>query len=535
MPSPASPNPVANKVASFPAARLDGQAAASPHNGDVALHKVPSHDFFHRKSQELSMAHLVRHPRIHAFDNVEGRFGLESGYEAVRLLGRGGTGQTWLCRRRGTGEEVALKLQQRPLPKHTLDLTYNEVVIQAEVGWGSPHMCTLQEVMLTPTHLAMVLDYEAGGSCAEYVAAQIPKVARLELCVDEERARYMFRQLIAGVEYLHSLHVAHRDIKLDNSLMDGADPARVKLCDFQFAKYWGKPEYARMTTHLGTAVYMAPEVITNRQNHKSYNPVEADVWACGIWLVALLVGAFPFDNRPGVDDRTAEMQILHQEMSAPWHDSKFVRPYIGKLSPGCMDLLDRTLAVDPRRRISLGEISAHPWLAAPLAEPYAGAWEACVAAQRAARERMARLPHDPEAVMARNGRVFALVQEAGRGGDAGTSHERLATLPALPMVDAASMPHVVRVDMRPEAVRARAASARVRSLLDVDPDGEGAEGGEPAAAPAPPPRKFRDTAPGVATKTPPSTPLAGAEDGGSGAAKPSPFATTGGAEGAHAV
>lgn len=197
------------------------------------------------------MAHLVRHPRIHAFDNVEGRFGLESGYEAVRLLGRGGTGQTWLCRRRGTGEEVALKLQQRPLPKHTLDLTYNEVVIQAEVGWGSPHMCTLQEVMLTPTHLAMVLDYEAGGSCAEYVAAQIPKVARLELCVDEERARYMFRQLIAGVEYLHSLHVAHRDIKLDNSLMDGADPARVKLCDFQFAKYWGKPEYARMTTHLG--------------------------------------------------------------------------------------------------------------------------------------------------------------------------------------------------------------------------------------------------------------------------------------------
>lgn len=38
--------------------------------------------------------------------------------------------------------------------------------------------------------------------------------------------------------------------------------------------------------------------------------VEADVWACGIWLVALLVGAFPFDNRPGVDDITAELQIL---------------------------------------------------------------------------------------------------------------------------------------------------------------------------------------------------------------------------------
>jgi hypothetical protein len=38
--------------------------------------------------------------------------------------------------------------------------------------------------------------------------------------------------------------------------------------------------------------------------------VEVDVWAAGVWLVALLLGAFPFDNRPGVDDKMAEMQIL---------------------------------------------------------------------------------------------------------------------------------------------------------------------------------------------------------------------------------
>lgn len=436
------------------------------------------------------MAHLVRHPRIHAFDNSEGRFGLESGYEAIKLLGRGGTGQTWLCVERRSGRKVALKLQQRPLPKHTLDLTYNEIVIQAEVGWGSPHMCTLREVVLTPSHLALVLDYESGGSLAEYVAAQIPKVSRLELCVEEEEARFMYRQLIAGVEYLHSLHVAHRDIKLDNSLLGGDRPPRVKLCDFQFAKYWGKPEYARMTTHLGTAVYMAPEVITNRQNHRSYNPVEADVWACGIWLVALLVGAFPFDNRPGVDDRTAEMQILHQEMSGSWHDSKFVKPYIGHLSAGCMDLLDRTLAVDPRKRISLHEIARHPWLAAPLRAPYDAAWEACVAEQKAARERMAKLPHDPEAVMARNGRVFALVQEAGRPGGDGASHDRLAALPALPMVDPESMPHALRIDMRPEAVCARGHSARVQSLLDGPEDAE-----EAALEAAVLPNKFRDTAP----------------------------------------
>jgi len=61
-------------------------------------------------------------------------------------------------------------------------------------------------------HLAGVqaMDYEAGGSAAEYVAQQIPKVSRLELIVSEDMARLMFRQLIAGLEHLHDNHVAHR-------------------------------------------------------------------------------------------------------------------------------------------------------------------------------------------------------------------------------------------------------------------------------------------------------------------------------------
>ncbi|KDD71541.1 hypothetical protein H632_c4829p0, partial [Helicosporidium sp. ATCC 50920] len=173
---------------------------------------------------ELSMAHLVRHPRVQAFAPDEGRFGLESLFEPIKLLGRGGTGQTWLCRDRRSGRSVALKLQQRPLPCSTLELAYNEIVVQAEVGYGSPHMCLLREVVLSPTHLALVLDHEAGGSCAEYVARAIGAVSGQELCVPEDEARFLFKQLIAGVEYMHALHVAHRDIKLDNTLL-GADAA----------------------------------------------------------------------------------------------------------------------------------------------------------------------------------------------------------------------------------------------------------------------------------------------------------------------
>lgn len=51
----------------------------------------------------------------------------------------------------------------------------------------------------------------------------------------------------------------HRDIKLDNTLLDGQLPPTVKLCDFQFSKYWGRPQLTRMKTHLGTAVSDGPD------------------------------------------------------------------------------------------------------------------------------------------------------------------------------------------------------------------------------------------------------------------------------------
>ncbi|KDD72093.1 hypothetical protein H632_c3878p0, partial [Helicosporidium sp. ATCC 50920] len=250
----------------------------------------------------------------------------------------------------------------------------------------------------------------------------------------------------------------------------------VKLCDFQFAKYWGTPHMARMTTHLGTAVYMAPEVLTNRTDRRSYDPVEADVWACGIWLVALLVGAFPFDNRPGVDDRTAEMQILHQEINTSWRGSKFVQPYVGAMSAEAQDLIDHVLAVDPTKRYSLAQINRHPWMTRELPGPMARAWATIREAQATARAEMKAQPHDDELVMQRNNVIFALIRESATHLDPVSSFERLAAMPALAMVESDAAHLVVRVDVSPAAVaRRKGYSNRVRELLDADADVEGAE------------------------------------------------------------
>lgn len=92
-----------------------------------------------------------------------------------------------------------------------------------------------------------------------------------------------FKQLLNGVEYLHSQNIAHRDLKPENLLLSEDDV--IKISDFGTATvFMAKGKYYQSNTMCGTFPYMAPEVY----NQKSYWPDKADIWSCGIVLVALL-------------------------------------------------------------------------------------------------------------------------------------------------------------------------------------------------------------------------------------------------------
>lgn len=99
------------------------------------------------------------------------------------------------------------------------------------------------------------------------------------------------QQFVNAVNYCHKHCVAHRDLKLDNVLLDGSDPPVLKLTDFGFAKTW--TGVGRNTAHIGTPVYMAPETIKNDKN-VTFSPPSVDVWASGVLLLVMLLGAFPF-------------------------------------------------------------------------------------------------------------------------------------------------------------------------------------------------------------------------------------------------
>lgn len=90
-------------------------------------------------------------------------FGLLATHEVIKLLGRGGEGETWLCRDRESGLEVAIKLIKRPIPKAALQVIKREIKIQADLGQGHLNIVSADEVILSKSYLGLIMEYVPGA------------------------------------------------------------------------------------------------------------------------------------------------------------------------------------------------------------------------------------------------------------------------------------------------------------------------------------------------------------------------------------
>ena len=107
--------------------------------------------------------------------------------------------------------------------------------------------------------------------------------------LDERESKRIFSQLVKGVCYCHTKNIVHRDIKLENILLD--EKLNVKLIDFGFSII--KMPSKKLNIFCGTPSYMAPEIVSKSQ----YSGPEADIWALGIVLFLMLCGYFPFKGK----------------------------------------------------------------------------------------------------------------------------------------------------------------------------------------------------------------------------------------------
>ncbi|XP_042464134.1 serine/threonine-protein kinase SAPK10-like isoform X2 [Zingiber officinale] len=199
-------------------------------------------------------------------------------YDLVRDIGSGNFGIARLMRDKQTKELVAVKYIERG---EKIDENVKREIINHRL-LRHPNIIRFKEVILTPTHLAIVMEYASGGELFE----RICNAGRFS----EDEARFFFQQLISGVSYCHSMQVCHRDLKLENTLLDGSVAPRLKICDFGYSK--SSVLHSQPKSTVGTPAYIAPEVLRK----KEYDGKIADVWSCGVTLYVMLVGAYPFED-----------------------------------------------------------------------------------------------------------------------------------------------------------------------------------------------------------------------------------------------
>ena len=187
---------------------------------------------------------------------------------------------------------------------------------------------------MTETLVWLVLEWCPGDELYNHLLAH----GRMEA----GKAQKIFTQLVGAVSYVHGKSCVHRDLKLENILLDKHE--NVKLVDFGFTReYQGTTSY--LQTWCGTICYSAPEMLKGER----YAGEKVDVWSLGIILYALLCGELPFDED---DDGATKVRILKDDPDYPDY-----------LPEPAKDLIKKLLSKRPLLRPSLGDILREPWLA----------------------------------------------------------------------------------------------------------------------------------------------------------------------------
>ncbi|KAJ5084363.1 hypothetical protein NUU61_008942 [Penicillium alfredii] len=257
-------------------------------------------------------------------------------YTLGRLIGKGSFGKVYLASHKLTnGSKVVLKSSSKEDTNLAREIHHHRQFLH-------PHIARLYEVVVTESLVWLALEYCPGDELYNYLLRHGP--------LPVEKVKRIFTQLVGAVAYVHSKSCVHRDLKLENILLDKHE--NVKLCDFGFTReYEGKASY--LQTFCGTICYSAPEMLKGEK----YAGEKVDVWSLGIILYALLAGELPFDED---DDQVTKTRILSEE---PTFNDKF--PEEAKA------LINLLLSKRPLIRPSLEDILAHPFLAEHASEQLA--------------------------------------------------------------------------------------------------------------------------------------------------------------------
>jgi serine/threonine protein kinase len=280
-----------------------------------------------------------------------------------KRLGKGAFGEVYLTSKQGCKEKFATKkidkkFASNPRAKKYLD---NEIAILKEIK--HQNIIKLYEVQETTQFYYLVMEYCNGGGLSDCLDKYKKKFKKP---FPEETVQYLMRQIISAINYLHKKGILHRDIKLDNILLNyeneedrknnNIQKAQVKIIDFGFARHLEPAQLAYST--LGSPINMDPGILrklNKMENSRNYGyDQKADIWSLGTICYEMLIGKCTFDA-----------ESMKELVSKVERGNYFLPTYLSKEA---VSFLNGMLQYDLKKRLSADQLENHKFLTKPYNE-----------------------------------------------------------------------------------------------------------------------------------------------------------------------
>jgi serine/threonine protein kinase len=272
-------------------------------------------------------------------------------FEILKSLGEGNTSKVYLGRLIGGNDQYAaikiLKEEFLNRDQDSIVSVHNEITILKNlqhVGiinmyeYGDAGQVVKPSGRVIDNLVYIVMEFVQGGLLFD--------LCQTMGAMGEDAGRFFLHQMLDSVEYMHSRRVVHRDLKLENILVD--DNLNLKLADFGFACY---KNIDTLKSYRGTMTYMAPEI----KEGKQYAGTQVDMFSIGVILFIIVQGIFPFKE-------ARKEEYFYNLILQGQNDTYFQKVNGTDLSDDFKDLILKFFAFDGNTRITLDQIRAHPWM-----------------------------------------------------------------------------------------------------------------------------------------------------------------------------
>ena len=255
-------------------------------------------------------------------------------YQVLKLLGEGSFGEVWKVRHKKLGKEFAMKIITKS-PYFKEKSIFNEINILKKLD--HPNILKILDFYYSTDKFFVITEYCTGGELFQEI-----KVRNI---FTEDQAAFVLYQILSAIRYCHKMRVIHEDIKPENIMITRRDKnyLYIKLIDFGTAKIFKEGNMQKGM--VGSAYYIAPEVIGGAYNES------CDIWSIGVIMYLMLIGSPPFD---GNDDESIFKSIKKGIYSTSSYNYK-------NLSNDAKDLISKLLEYDPNKRITAKNALNHPW------------------------------------------------------------------------------------------------------------------------------------------------------------------------------